>query len=365
MNKLRMLYHLVHADFLERVRRYSFLIVLGLTIYAGYFSVPPLDAGYVILMLGDYRNGYRGVYNSAWIGTVVAWLTSVLLSLLGFYLVKNAVERDRWTGVGQIIATTPISKPLYTLGKWLSNLAVLAAIIGVMVLAAGVMQLIRGEDLRIDLWALLSPSLLVTLPAMAVVAAMAVLFETIPGLRGGFGNVVYFFTWIVIVAVRTSDAAPIYDATGMALIMSSIVAAGRAAIPDYGGGIAGAQSGVSPNTTQTFRWEGIQWTPEIIQGRLIWVGVALGIVLLAALFFHRFDPARDGSPAERARRGLLGRWWKRLRADAVSSVAPEAKGLISAVVPVHLTPLAAAPMRFRFGRTFLAELRLMLKGQHW
>jgi hypothetical protein len=45
---------------------------------------------------------------------------------VGFFVIKNAVERDRRTGVGQILATTPISKLQYTLGKTLSNFAVLA-----------------------------------------------------------------------------------------------------------------------------------------------------------------------------------------------------------------------------------------------
>lgn len=41
MNTLRMLYHLTRADFLERIRRYSFLIILGLTIFAGYALFRP------------------------------------------------------------------------------------------------------------------------------------------------------------------------------------------------------------------------------------------------------------------------------------------------------------------------------------
>ena len=67
----------------------------------------------------------RGVYNSAWTATVMALVINTFLSLAGFYVVKNAVDRDRQTGVGQILATTRLSKPLYTLGKAASNLAVL------------------------------------------------------------------------------------------------------------------------------------------------------------------------------------------------------------------------------------------------
>lgn len=370
MNTMRTLYHLVRADLLERARRYSFLITLGLTILAGYVFVPPSDANYVIgVLLQDTEglNYYRGIYNSAWIGSNVALTTTIFLSFFGFYLVKNAVERDRWTGVGQIIATTPLSKPFYTLGKALSNLAVLALMVGILGVAALVMQLIRGEGLSIQLWALSSSFLLIALPAMAVVAALAILFETLSWLRGGFGNAVYFFLWIGMSWIRIPGITD--DVWGMGLIERSVTAAARAAFPDrhlY------ASIGVNPvlGKLQTFLWEGLEWTPGILLGRLVWVGVAFGIAMVAAGFFRRFDPAhgvfhRFDLSAEHTRRGLLDRWRKRLRPEALPSVALEEGGLLPAPARVHLTPLVATPTQFRFGRTLLAELRLMLKGQRW
>jgi hypothetical protein len=41
MPTLRTLFHLTRADFLERARRYSFLVTLGLAIFAAYVYVPP------------------------------------------------------------------------------------------------------------------------------------------------------------------------------------------------------------------------------------------------------------------------------------------------------------------------------------
>src|SRR6185437_13110598 len=114
MSRFNAIYHLARADYLERVRRSSFLIVLGLTIIAGYIFVPARDASYKTLYFGPLTAAYRGIYNSAWIGTQMTLLASVWLSLIGFYLVKNTVERDVQTGVGQIIATTPLRKAQYT-----------------------------------------------------------------------------------------------------------------------------------------------------------------------------------------------------------------------------------------------------------
>ena len=351
-NTLRAIVHLVRADFLERVRRYSFLITLGVTIFAAYSFVPPADARYATVDLG----GYRGVYNSAWVGCTVALVTTLFLALAGFYLVKNAVERDLQTGVGQIIATTPLRKPLYTLGKALSNFAVLAVMVGLIAVASGVMQVVRGEDLRVDPWALLSPFLVLALPAMAVVAALAVLFEVIPWLRGGLGNVIYFFLYngLVVYAAVSSEAAPAnaivpFDVFAFSVPVSRITAAVRAAVPDYNGGFS---IGINPVEAplSTFYWAGIQWTPEIILQRLAWLGVAAGIALGAALFFDRFDPARGRQ--------------KRKRGTALPAVS-EASVAVAPAAPVRLAPLPTQHKRFYLGRMVLGELRLMLKGQRW
>ena len=185
------LFHLMRADFLERVRRYSFLIVLGLVGYAGYLFVPPAGAAYATLV----RGSYRALYNSAGVGNLFGSVAVIFLSLFGFYLVKNAIARDYQTGVGQIIATTPISKPVYLLGKWLSNLAVLTVILAVLTIMALVMQVVRVEAPQVDFWKLLAPIWLMGLPVLAIWSAFAVAFESIPFLRGGFGNVVAFFLW--------------------------------------------------------------------------------------------------------------------------------------------------------------------------
>ena len=202
MRTLHTLYHLTRADFLERFRRYSFLVVLAITVGAGYLFVPPEGAGYLVLHVGLRR----GIYNSAWIGLVFGFIAAMHLPLFGFYLVKNALERDRQTGVGQIIATTPIGKPVYVVGKWLSNLAVLCLILSVLTVMAVVMQLVRAEDLTINPWALVGPIWLMGLPALAIAAAMAVLFESVSFLRGSLGNVAFLFIWLSMMGRVLSGA---------------------------------------------------------------------------------------------------------------------------------------------------------------
>jgi hypothetical protein len=79
MNRPRILFHMVRADFLERTRCYSFFVILGFAVYLGY----TIFAGQVSLRLDNYR----GIANAAWMGAVVALVGSVFLSLVGFYAV--------------------------------------------------------------------------------------------------------------------------------------------------------------------------------------------------------------------------------------------------------------------------------------
>lgn len=356
LSRLRVLAQLIRADLRERTRRYSFLITLGVMVYLGYLATPPAAANALTVDLGNLR----GVYNSAWIGSMIALFSSMLLSLPGFYLVKNAIERDRRTGVGQIIAATPLSKPLYTLGKTASNFIFLVVIIAVVAIAAAAMQFVRGESMQLDVWALLAPFLFTTAPTLLLVAAVAVLFESISFLRGGFGNVVYFVLWTAAVAISMSGisfgeqgviAEPINDLFGASVIGASMHHAAHEAFPqrelDLGIGYT-----IVEGPIQTFQWEGVSWTGDALLGRLFWVGVALSIALLSALFFHRFDPARAGR-RKSGDGGLPARLLSPLRALSLPSL--------------HLSRRLAlrAPPLPPFGRVLLAELRLLLKGLPW
>ncbi len=348
MTSARVLYHVARADVLERVRRYSFLLTLLFAVYLGYAAA----TGKILLRLGDYR----GVYTSAWIGMMVAVVTTTFISLVGFYIVKNAVERDRQTRVGQILATTPLTKADYLLGKLLSNFTILAMMVMVMALASMAMQFLVGEDPRFDPWALVSPFLLIALPALAFTAGCAVVFETLRVLRGGFGNVLWFFLWSFAIGLPALTKTPQLDPMGLFTAYDSIAPAARAHIPGYTEGFSleiANSFGKPLQVAQSFRWEGIDWTPGGVLLRLMWVAAALFLAYVAALFFDRFDPSRSraapGAPLP----------------PGVPAVAEPSASAPARAAPVHLTPLNRGVVAFSLFRIFAAELRLALKGLRW
>lgn len=357
MTIVRMLFHLARADFLERVRRYSFLVMLTGTAFLGYLFVPPLDAPYQTVTLDNAR----GIYNSPWVGAMFGLMLSTIASLIAFYFINNTIGHDRQTRVGEIIACTPVSKTLYTLGKWLSNLAVLALIMIVLTLAAVGMQLFRAEDVHIDLWALIGPIWLMGFPVMAVTAAVAVLFESTSFLNGGFGNIVYFFAWCLIfvaIMVPMQDTtnglmASFNDFYGISRTIADMQKSVLSHDLDYSGSFSiGAGKVDDP---LIFLWEGLAWTPALVWERLSWLFVGPVIAILAALAFDRFDPARRRAPRTR----------KRHREDAAVNASGFTSPRIAepAIPKVSLTPLPNRRYYGRFIAVLQAELRLMLRAQ--
>ncbi|MCQ3937634.1 MAG: hypothetical protein DPW18_11395 [Chloroflexi bacterium] len=338
---LRTLFHMARADFFERTRRYSFLIMLGLVVWLGYLSA----TGALAMSVPP---NYVGEVNSPWVGALMTVTVTMFLGWFGFYLVKGSVARDYETGVGQIIATTPLSRPLYALGKWLSNFAVLSVMVLILMFAGIAMNLFFGSAL-LDLWALTAPLLFLALPCMAVIAALAVLFETIGWLRGGFGNVVYFFLFFMglIPGFEAEPYQPMLDPTGFRLIGDHISQAAKLTYPESESGFA-FQIVTAATEVKYFLYNGFAWTADILLPRFAFVLIGIGLAVLAALFFDRFNTAKV----------LRGK--KRLTSDPARDSASEPSPLPN----IHLTPLPAE-RRFRFGTLYLAELKMLLKGRRW
>ena len=303
------LYHLIRADFLERTRRYSFLIMLGLVLWLGYLSAS-----------GQFRMrippDYIGVVNSAWVGGTMTVSVAFLLGWVGFYIVKGSVSRDYDTGLGQIMATTPMTRPLYMLGKWLSNFAVLCLAVVILFFEGIAMQLLSGNE-GLNLAALAAPLVIIALPTVGLVAALAVLFESVRWLRGGLGNILYFFTFLVTLIVSGEISSigqadfvlnPYADFSGWQIVGDSVMHAAQATYPEIEGGFAFS---ITPlDAPKLFTWNGITWTADIYFSRLLFLAVSVGLVLVSALLFDRFDPVQQPSTRRRKkpprqRRGRL------------------------------------------------------------
>ncbi|HEX2301006.1 MAG TPA: hypothetical protein VHH34_21270, partial [Pseudonocardiaceae bacterium] len=323
------------ADFRERARRPAFVVMLLAAAGLGYLAAPPASTGYTMVKIG----AFRGVYDSGYLGVMLAMVGSLWLSLCGFYAVKNTIVRDTATGVGQILAATPLRRTGYLLGKFLSNLMVLAAMAGVLALTGLGMLLLRGESSRVDLVALWLPFPLLCLPFLALAAAMALVFESIPLLRGGVGNVVWFFGYLLLFLAGLGATGLNAISTGM---QADLLAQHPGVVTEISIGLTTEEGGLG-----RFRWSGMDVTAGLVAQQL---GFLLATVLAAvapALWFDRFDPSRGREPVNPAPAEI-----------ATAGAAPPAKAAFAGAARPR-TPVV-------LGRPVIGlcagELRVLLEG---
>ncbi len=180
-----------------KFRQRGFQYILIAAIFLNLIFLPDRDAGYNTLLVDDYT----GFYNSAFIGLTTAVLTVFFMSLFGFYLLSGLIIEDYNTEVGQVIATTSVNDKEYILGKFISNFVILMVIDLIIICTAVIVQLVRGEYLKIELGKIVLPHLIYVIPAFIFFSALTILFELLFRSRPSFGNISYFFIWMISIPI--------------------------------------------------------------------------------------------------------------------------------------------------------------------
>ncbi len=331
------------ADLRQRLRApRTWVVVVGLAA-AMWWCFPAFETHYLTVSI----DGMRGRYSSAWIGMIEALIYSASLSLFGFFLVRGTLVRDFETRTWQLLVATTMSRSAYLFAKWLSHMALFAMVVGAgLALGLGA-QWVRAEDRHIDLIELIKPALLLTMPTLALTAALAVWFDMVPWLRRSAGNVLFFVLWVTLLSVNTSQASHSSsmptpwpgDPHGLLVAEHDL---GRDwPVPAPKGEDRGINIGaqVMKDGEQAILVDWTHWRVDAgaLHARGFWLGLALGLLALAVPLLDRCA-AHVGKPGRSTGSGATLRWLDRL-----------------------LRPLERLPG----GALAAAELRLILRGRRW
>src|SRR5260221_8998617 len=279
---------IVTADVRIRFRRLSTLVIFLLLSAMAYAWVPDPSTGRALMQV----NGKRALYNSAAVGMATAALATIFIGLIGFYVISNAIGRDARSRCGFVIASTNVGSLEYLLGKFGGNVVFLATFTLGFMCSAMAMILVRGEaPLQPFVFAkqypLIIPSSIVT------VSAIALVFESIPFLAGRFGDVMYFFLWTAMLGVSANAIEHggsilffgAFDVSGLGFLMYSTMAHLHTKSMSIGSSNFDAAKGI-------FVYEGLVWENAWLVPRLLSLVMPVGLIAIARLCFHRFDPVR-------------------------------------------------------------------------
>jgi hypothetical protein len=217
-------------------------------------------------------------------------MTSIFLSLTGFYLVTGAIKADSDSGVGQIISATKIGNFSYLLAKVLSNFIVLFTILFVVFMTSIALLFLYGEGYALEVGQFIRPYLFITLPSLFIVSVVAVLLEVIFKHRTTLQNITFFFLFVAACSAAPRNAKHLYlDVFNGHIVINQMIedAPKMEGLPEDIGLNIGYT--ISENrTTQNFEFEGAAFTNTFILSRLVWALLGLGAVGVFSIGFHRF-----------------------------------------------------------------------------
>jgi hypothetical protein len=330
-----------------RFRRPSTLALLLISCVAAFLLMPETSSGGVMFLIGAQRT----LLNSAVTALTSAVMGGLIFSLMGFYLISNSVTRDRQSGVGQLIAATPLSSLRYLAGKLFGNIAYVAAMVSVFMIACMGMHVIRGE-MPLEPMVFINTFAIMFVPSIPCIAAIALLFECVPFLSGRGGEVFFFFFWVLtlsvpVVAASAPNGNPwifAMDLTGMGFFIKEIILV--TGTHSFTIGYAPFNAALPPRL-----FSGLLWEPALIVPRLASVLVTIPFFAIAWASFQRFDPARRSS-REQSRPGKLSRLGQTFATAWLRLVVPRGGWLVGSpsfvkaiLLDVRLT-LALSPLFF-------------------
>jgi hypothetical protein len=379
---LRRIYHIGRADFLERVRSRKLLIFLAVVAYLGYLvNVGGVNLAYTITS-GSEQTTVVGEPTAALIGLKSALTAGAVLVFAAFFLMRNAIERDRKYNHGPLIASSDTTDPVYLLGKLVSNVGLGVVVVATLGVAAVVNHAVHGVGSTNPV-ALVVPLLVLAVPLCVAVGAVALLFETVGWLDGTLGNTLYILlaTSALSVLAGVGSALPSEiplwvkagDPLGHVTVYQMTVDALRTKVPEYGGGLPslGTLQG-----SRSFRYDGGAWPAWVFAQRAGIVAVGIALTLATTTTFDRFR-ARETTESESLWRFFSPSWWAGIVlpdsvpegsvlgwVPGIETTTDREAGDVPPADAVSLTPVERRDSG-GFLRLVRAELRLALRGHPW
>lgn len=333
---------LIKYDYLQRTRSYRFLITLCFSLAFAYSFIPAPDSSYTTIRIGDYL----GNYNSAWIAYVSAIMTSVFLSLTGYYLINNSLKNDIDTKLGQIIATTRVSNFSYLLTKVISNFLVLLTIVFIIFVMSILLFFLYSRDARFVLSDFVIAYLLIPVPTMFFISAVAVVLEMFLVGKSILQNTVFFFLFCMMLVGSSNEKqrfpVDLFGKNDVTQEMIQQVKRISATGEDHKlniGFVVGRQDGV-----KRFNFEGVNPPLPYMMMRVLLIIIGIGLIAVVSTYFHRFNIREE------------------FRANKIADDTPKndkVKEVVMTLLPTAKPALGIMPF-------YKTELLLMIRqGKKW
>ncbi|GAA0641585.1 hypothetical protein GCM10009424_16180 [Sphingomonas ursincola] len=327
------------ATSLMRYRRsWGLWLLLLIAPVGARFMISDESGRGVAIAVADQLPVLTSAMLGVWLGIVV---TTLLLPVGYIYLRANTNRRQPW----QVEEVTAAPRVAMLLGRFAADAAVLLGTLGALTLAGWFLGWLMVSG-PYSLWQIAYPLWLIAAPPLVALAALRILFDAVPWLRGGLGDLAYFFVWMASIVMPllganqpSSFTANLFDHPGFVRPLAG---------PEPAGEMNVQIGGVDPATLKPGRIDldvaaGLH-APGYIAARLAWIGIAVALVLVAGLIYRPHRSGRKQAGQGRIAKLLSAGPPAAARADAPP--APPARSALLGLVLAEFRLIGA-------GRLFL------------
>jgi len=332
MNALTIMRSALVSDLTRYRRSLSlWLVLLSAPSVAARYMISDTEGEGISIAVGGQLPVLTSPVLGIWLGIVVSVL---VMPVVFIYLRAGPARVQPW----QIEETTPASRVAVALGRFLANATIASGIL--MALSAAGLFLgwlkVTGPYEPLVILAL---AWLVAWPTLLAIAAMHILFDALPLLRGALGDLLFLCLWIgSIVVPSILVEGPSSFANNLASLSGAIRPLIESAPPGSESFAIGTSS-LLEGRVALDPWAGIQ-AEGYIASRVAWIGLAFGLAILAGLIYRQHK-----RPIRKERLAFL-------KQVSLSELLPRAK----------VDPARARLSPLRLPGLVFTEMRLMAAG---
>ena len=329
-----------------RSRRWTSLLAVFLMAAMCWNIISDPASGHAMIVI-DHA---RVLYTSSALALGSSSLLSMIMLFVGFFLVRGRVADDIRTGIGSLIAASPVSNAVFLSSRWIGGVLYFMLLIFAGMLSVIALQMVRGEP-GIDFWIYLQTYSLVFIPLAFYVVSLALLFDSVPFLMGKLGDLLFFILWIAQLSLITkvmelgrgeSSAWFIFDFCGLVTTIANLQ--GQLGTKNFSLGGSNFDPALAPLVLSASLW-----STKLVVLRVATAVFALLPLLLAFPLFHRFSPDRVKQSQSRKRRTpieMLNQWSRPLArlAQPLMRMANRMPNFFGQVVADAALALISAPV---------------------
>lgn len=269
----------VKTFFLNYYRSEHYKKIIPLLFVVAILFIPNKD-DYTYGMI-FYRN-YRGYFDSNWAGTSLAIIYIYLIAMFGYYIIKDRGKMLNNRLVNKLIGSTQLDRGKFVLCVFVSKFLILLTTTIPIVIVACIAQLIKGESLNVNILQICMPFIIFVIPALLLIVSITCYFDTIEGLTGIAGNIVYFILYFFILPIEFLRLG--WSPFGVGCVIEQICSSLSKYVGESVLGVTLLGNGYVYNK---FLFEGIHYSAGVLIGRGITIFFSI-LILRAAMRNYKF-----------------------------------------------------------------------------